>query len=404
MQRALARVLAVVAVLGLAQAAPAVEPIVSVETLRISSKILGEERTILVSTPRGYENGAGRYPVLYLTDGDGHLLHTRGTIDFLARNGLMPDLILVGVTNTDRTRDLSPTRAVRHRADGTVEVVESSGGASRFLDFFEKELIPLVEARYRTVPYRIFAGHSLGGLFALTALIEKPGLFNASIAASPALDWDNDVILRRAEKFFEGRPELRHTFFVTMASEEAGAPSPTRFDQLRKILKRSKAAGFVWGAGLMEDEDHGSVVLRSHYDGLKKVFDGWRLPQDRKTGGYPGTLEELKKHYGRLSERFGYAVPPPELTVNLVGYQHLQRKDLGGALPFFLWNAELYPESPNVHDSLGEALETSGRKAEALASYEKAVEIAKRQADPRLSIFTRNRDRAASATAATVGK
>lgn len=90
--------------------------------------------------------------------------------------------------------------------------------------------------------------------------------------------------------------------------------------------------------------------------------------------------------------------------MNLVGYQHLLRKDVKGALPFFLWNAELYPESPNVHDSLGEALETSGRKAEALASYEKAVEIAKRQADPRLSIFTRNRDRAASATAATVGK
>ncbi len=399
MRRAVARVLFLVAVLVLTRTAPAAEPFASVETLRIPSKVLGEERTVLVSTPRGYEKGDGRYPVLYLTDGDGHLLHTRGTIDFLARNGLMPDVILVGVPNTDRTRDLSPTRATRHRTDGTVEVVESSGGASKFLDFFEKELIPLVETKYRTVPCRVFAGHSLGGLFALTAMIEKPGLFNASIAASPALDWDNDVILRRTEKFFEGRPEFRHTLFVTMANEEEGAPSPTRFDQLRKILKRAKASGFAWGAELMEDEDHGSVVLRSHYDGLKKIFDGWRLPEDRKAGGYPGTVEELKKHYGRLSERFGYAVPPPELTVNLVGYQHLQRKDLAGALPFFLWNAGLYPQSPNVHDSLGEALEASGRTAEALASYEKAVEIAKKQADPRLEIFTRNRNRAAAAVA-----
>lgn len=393
------RALSVAAVLVLTRTASAAEPLAVFETVKVPSKVLGEERTALVSTPRGYETGTARYPVLYLTDGDAHLLHTRGTIDFLARNGLMPDVIVVGVPNTNRTRDLSPTRAVRHRADGTVEVVESSGGASKFLDFFEKELIPLVESRYRTVPYRVFAGHSLGGLFALTALIEKSGLFNASIAASPALDWDNDVILRRGEKFFEGRSELRHTLFVTMANEEDGAASPTRFDQLRKILKRSKAKGFVWGAERMEDEDHGSVVLRSHYDGLRKVFEGWRLPLDRKAGGYPGSVEELKKHYGRLSERFGYAVPPPELTVNQVGYQHLQRKDVAGALPFFLWNAELYPESPNVHDSLGEALEAAGRTREALASYEKAVELGGKSSDPSLDVFTRNRNRAAAAAA-----
>ena len=381
----------------LAPAARAVEPITNAEAVRMTSKVLGEERTILVSIPRGYENGEGRFPVLYLTDGDAHLLHTRGTVDFLARNGLMPDLIIVGVTNTDRARDLTPTRAFRRQADGTTALVQSSGGAAKFLDFFEKELIPYVEATYRTEPFRLFAGHSLGGLFALWALVERTGLFHATIAVSPTLDWDDGVILGRTAKFLEGRKELRHTLFVTMADEEAGDPSPTRFDRLRKTLKSAKAAGFVRATELMEDEDHGSVVLRSHYDGLRKVFEGWRLPRDRKAGGYPGTLDALKKHYGQLSERLGYAVRPPELTVNLVGYQHLLRKDVKGALPFFLWNVELHPESANVHDSLGEALETAGKNAEALASYEKAVEVAKKLSDARLEVFVRNRDRLAAA-------
>ncbi len=397
MRGVVAAAVGIAGALAIAIPSPALEPVTSGEAVRVASKVLGEERTILVSLPRGYEAGDSRYPVLYLTDGDTHFLHTRGTIDFLARNGLMPDLILVGVTNTMRTRDLTPTRAVGRRSDGTRGPLENSGGALKFLDFFEKELIPHVEATYRTLPYRILAGHSLGGLFALTALVERPGLFDASIAVSPSLTWDEDYILGRTAKFLDGRKELRHTLFVTMADEEVGDPFPTRFEQLRKILKKAKAQGFAWGTELLEDEDHGTVVLRSHDLGLRKVFDGWRLPRDRRAGGYPGSVDDLERHYAQLSQRLGFPVPPPELTVNQVGYQHLLRKDVKGSLAFFRRNTELYPDSPNVHDSLGEALEADGKDAEALASYEKAVEIAKKLSDSRLEIFTRNRNRAAAA-------
>ena len=82
----------------------------------------------------------------------------------------MPEVILVAVVNTDRTRDLTPTKI----ADRPGE----TGGADRFLDFFEKELIPAIESRYRTQKFRVFAGHSLGGLFALHALFTRPELFD----------------------------------------------------------------------------------------------------------------------------------------------------------------------------------------------------------------------------------
>lgn len=387
------------ALVAAAWSAPAAEPITIGETLKLTSKVLGEERTILVSTPRGYEQGTARYPVLYMTDGDAHLVHTRGTVDFLSRNGRMPDVIVVGVANTNRTRDLTPTKAFRRQADGTRVLVEGSGGASRFLDFFEKELIPFVEAKYRTAPLRVLAGHSLGGLFVLTALVERPGLFGAAIAASPSLAWDDDVILGRLARFLESRKELKQTLFVTMADEEEGEAAPTRFARLRKTLKSAKLAGFSWGAQQLPDEDHGSVVLRTHDLGLRKVFDGWRLPLDRKAGGFAGSLDDLKRHYATLSDRLGYEIPPPELVVNLIGYQHLLQKDVDGALAFFRWNAERYPDSANVHDSLGEALETAGKVAEAAASYGRAVENGRKRADPNVPIFERNRDRAAAAAA-----
>jgi hypothetical protein len=375
----------------------AAEPITIGETVKIQSKILGEERTLLISTPANYAQSTERYPVLYMTDGDSHILHTRGTVDFLARNGLIPDCIIVGVTNTNRTRDLSPTHWNPVREDGTREELPASGGAPKFLDFFEQELFPYVESHYRTAPYRIFAGHSLGGLLALHIFAARNGMFNAYIAVSPSLRWDDDYPLRAVSEFLKDRKECDRTLFVTMANEEQGDSKPTRFDRLYGILGASEAKGFVFGCKLMTDENHGSVVLRSHYWGLRLIFDGWQIPPTPGSRQFAGTLDQLKEHYAKLSKRLGYAVIPPEQVVNLFGYQLLGQKKTDDAIAVFRYNVELYPDSANVYDSLGEALEGAGQMKEALANYTKAVENATKLKDPRLEIFTRNRDRAAAA-------
>src|SRR6185295_9169796 len=57
--------------------------------LVIKSSVLGEDRTILVRTPPGYETNKRAYPVMYMTDGDAHIGHTSSTIEFLSRNGRM---------------------------------------------------------------------------------------------------------------------------------------------------------------------------------------------------------------------------------------------------------------------------------------------------------------------------
>ena len=142
-------------VVFLGHAALGGEPITIGERLTIASKVLGEDRPILVSTPPGYGRGQQRYPVLYLTDGDAHLTHTRGTVDFLARNGLMPQVIIVGIPNTDRNRDLTPSRVPVRTLGSRTFQLPTSGGADKFLNFIETELAPYVEASYRTEPFRI---------------------------------------------------------------------------------------------------------------------------------------------------------------------------------------------------------------------------------------------------------
>ena len=156
-----------------------------VTSLTVKSEVLGEDRRILVRTPQGYEAGNQRYPVLYLLDGDAHIAHTSSTVEFLARNGRMSELIVVAIPNTDRTRDLSPTHITTTGATGAPQF-PTSGGGDKFLKFIETELMPHIEKNYRVHPYRILAGHSLGGLFVVHAMISRPDLFNAYIAVSPA--------------------------------------------------------------------------------------------------------------------------------------------------------------------------------------------------------------------------
>jgi predicted alpha/beta superfamily hydrolase len=373
--------------------AAAGEPITIGETVTIESKIMGEERTILISTPPNYEQNQERFPVLYMTDGDAHLTHTRGTVDFLARNGLMPSVIIVGVTNTDRTRDLTPTRATITQDDGSEREFPTSGGADKFLDFFEDELFPYVDSNYRTQPFRLFTGHSLGGLFALNVLFTRPSMFAAVISVSPSLMWDDELPVRQASSFFDNRKSLNATLFVAMANEEEGDPRPNRLDRLEEQLEKATTSGFEWQVMRMPEETHGSVVLRAHYWGLRKVFNGWRLPTDPETGTFTGTVDDIKKHYAGLSKRFGFTIAAPENTVNQVGYQLLGRDDTKGAIAVFRYNVELYPESANVYDSLGEALENAGQLEEAMSNYARAVENAKKIGDERLEIFTTNRDR-----------
>jgi predicted alpha/beta superfamily hydrolase len=352
--------------------------------LAIKSSVLGEERTILVRTPPGYETNNLKYPVFYMTDGDAHIEHTASTIQFLARNGRMSEMIVVGITNTDRGRDLTPTKATGPNA----AQFATAGGADNFLKFIETELIPEIEKRYRVQPYRTLAGHSLGGLFVVHTLITRPELFNSYVAVSPSLQWSDHATLKRAEEFFKNRKELRTTLFTSLGNEPGDIGKD--FIAFKELLGTTKIKGFEWEAQQMTDEDHGSVVLRSHYSGLRKVYDGWQMPRDPATGAVAGGLKGADEHYKWLSEKFGYAIPTPEVLINLIGYQFL----LGGkpeeAIATFKTNIERYPKSANVYDSLAEAYEKGGQLELATPLYEKAQVLGQQNSDPNAKIYAAN--------------
>ena len=157
----------------------------------IFSSILKENRKIWIYNPgQTAINPVAdkRYPVVYVLDGDAHFLSTVGMIQQLSQangNAILPEMIVVGIENTNRLRDLTPSLVT---SDNNAKV-------NPFVNFLETELIPYVDKNYNTAPYRILVGHSLGGLTAIDILTNSPKLFNAYIAIDPSMWYDNEKFL-----------------------------------------------------------------------------------------------------------------------------------------------------------------------------------------------------------------
>ena len=332
----------------------------------ISSKVLGEDRTILVRVPPGYEETTQRFPVVLMLDAHAPQNGMMASIiESQAFAGTMPEMILVGIQNTNRTRDLTPTKT--ERADS---------GGDKFLDFVEQEVLPLVDKNYRTEPYRIFAGHSLGGLTVVYTMLSRPHLFGGYIAASPVLHWDNNYVIKKSVALFKTQKEFKKSLFISLGDEPEYLNG---FNSYKDLLKKNAPDGLSYEFQHWTDEDHGSIVMRAYLAGIRKIFEGWRL------GTSVPNLAAVKTHYSKLSKRFEYEIKPPENIVNQFGYALLNAEKVDEAVEAFEENAKLYPDSANVYDSLAEALEKKGIRSKALANYEKAYKMAEQRGEGQLA-------------------
>jgi predicted alpha/beta superfamily hydrolase len=338
--------------------------------------------------------------VLYLLDGEGHLEHTVGLTRFLARGGQIPKLIVVSIPNTDRNRDLAPVPKPNLRDGGSgrlvSETLPTAGGADNFLRLLTEELIPNVDAQYRTAPFRVLFGHSLGGLFALYAFKHRPDAFRGIIAASPALWWNDGELADSIPSFASGLAPLERSLFLTVGDEPEGMVGPPR--RLDSALSAVPADRLRRKFTPLPDEHHGGTPHLTLYNGLKFVFEGWPLPENllrplfspealQASSAAESTrvIEEVVAHYSRLSSRYGFDAL--EAPLNEIGYRLLGAKRSDAALLAFTRNAALYPQSVNAQDSLADALAQTGRFSEAVAQEERAIVLATQSKDPNLHLW-----------------
>ncbi|MGZ3874828.1 MAG: alpha/beta hydrolase, partial [Mucilaginibacter sp.] len=229
----------------------------------VNSAILKEKRVIQVVLPQKYKQGStDKYDVLYVLDGDWNTKLVSQVQRFMEDEAKMPPAIIVGILNTDRDRDFLPT----HVADN-----KTSGGADKFLSFLKNELIPYVDKTYPADGDNTLFGHSFGGVFVTYALLNEPQLFNSYIAADPSFWWDKNTMDKQVEGKMPALANLNKTLFIT--GREGQGMTEMGINQMEGILKKSVPAGLSWKISAYPDETHGSVRLKSMYDGLKYSYN-----------------------------------------------------------------------------------------------------------------------------------
>jgi hypothetical protein len=246
-------------------AAAQTETIVSAEKLRLRSAVLSEERELLIAKPEGYEASKEAYPVVFVLDGDLNFPFTAEIARYLAAYRLIPKLLVVGVKNTDRVRDMTPNKPVRPH-----ERYASAGGADRFLKFLADEAIPALERSYRTLPSRTLIGHSLSGLLAVHALLTRPDLFSSIIAISPSLWWNDFEAYPKIQAFYKAHPTIRKTLFVSLADESE--KEPERYTQMQEAFEKSAPRGLSVFVQFFKQENHITTAVATTTAALQKVF------------------------------------------------------------------------------------------------------------------------------------
>lgn len=357
----------------------------------VQSKILNEQRTVWLYHPEGTEvlkNSGKKYPVVYVLDGQSHFKSVVAMVQQLSSSNAIPEMIVVGIlNNTNRMRDLTPTNP-----DPSKDLsAKNSGGGEKFISFIEKELIPHVESKFSTAPYRLLIGHSVGGLTVINTLIHHKNLFNAYVSIDASMWWDKQKLLNESKPILERENYSGKRLFLAIANGmEKGVDTLSvqrdtsenteliRYNlQLIKEINHNKKNQLVFKHQYYPEDSHSSVPFVAAYDALRFIFNYYNF------NVYKSYLDNdkiplhtlLDVHYKNVTEQLGYSVKPAEDLVNGLAYYLMSRKQFERAGNLFKMNASNYLQSSNAYDSLGDYYNETGKKVNAIESYKTALAI-----------------------------
>ncbi|WP_448564377.1 alpha/beta hydrolase-fold protein [Thalassotalea ganghwensis] len=337
----------------------------------ITSTVLQENYELWIHLPKSYSDSK-KYPVLYLLDGKRNFSHTVGSLSYLTSGKMMPDMIVVGISSKNRMRDYTPTK---------IETRKSSGGGEKFLDFIEQELIPFINEKYSTENFRLFSGHSLGGLLVIHTLHSRPSLFQAHFAHSPSLYWNNKATVKKAIDFLTNTKQFSNYLYMNIGNEGLISDSPRGLAMrsavlaLEATLKLNKPNNFLFRTDYFDREKHGTTPVVGQFNAFRDLYEPWYIPFEPLKDG----LQAIEKYYQMLSQRYGYEVKPPRDIINEAADYHLSiNNDFIEAIALFKFNTKNYPSCIQCYTDLANVYEQSGKINEAIEQIDNAIKFSEK--------------------------
>lgn len=240
------------------------DPIPVHDTFKITSKHVGETRVINVWTPPNYATTNDSLPVLYMADGgiNEDFPHIANTIAELVKSKSIAPIILVGIENTERRRDLSgPTQVAKDK-----EIAKVVGGSTNFRNFIKDELFPEITKKYRTTKEKGIIGESLSGLFVMETFMQTPEMFDFYIAFDPSLWWNDHYLVKTAKENLSKLPaENKRLWFAGSSATDISVHT----NNLAKILEQENPKTLTWKYSDEPKEEHSTIFRAAKEKALK---------------------------------------------------------------------------------------------------------------------------------------
>ena len=337
-----------------------------VSTFVVDSKILKEQKTSYIYFPSGYQNSDTKYPVVYLLDAEYYFTFTTEAVKILYDNERIPPCIVVGITTSNRSRDFTPAS---DKGWDVPSELSASGGADNFLSYIETELAPYVEKNYRTQPFRIIAGHSLGGLFAMYSFVSKPDLFQGYIALESSLWWSNGSVGNSVIDQLSKNPERKAKLFMGRLQMPREVWFPVN-EKMVDFFEKNHPAGLEYKYMEFDDETHSTMVFPGVYFGLKSIFSDYFFVLDEKANE-----TSIMSYYSDLSKKYGYEVTLPQQIYIFLWFQSMEAKKYNDAVKYGELRIKYYPDSFRAYKNLAQTYSDMGNKEKAAELLEKAKKL-----------------------------
>lgn len=359
------------------------------EVVNIDSAVLKEQRQYQVLLPENYSATSQRYPVIYRLDGADNIPLMQQVLGRLRESHAAPDIIIVAIENTDRLRDMYPT--VNQDRNGPVGV---GGGAEKFLAFIEQELIPDVDKRYRTHSTRIIAGASASGVFSLYAMQQRPGLFDAHIAYSPAVWWNAGAMVERTKKWLSTQPSESTYVYMNMGNE--GLPMRPYYDELLSAFSTHESRNIRLIVDQHPGVSHGLTSTAGIFHAYQSFFMSKAFPRENVTSD----MQVIDDYYQRLGKQWGVEPTPPENVVRELGYYFNWQQQPDLAMQLFMHNMSHHPNNPDAITGVVYGYERQKKLSKALIYAKQALAVATEDL-PYYDYFVENVERLESKIPAT---
>ncbi len=281
---AIAKVLLTIGLLfGATGAVAADESMPAHLTLRIPSKLLAETRVVNVYVPPGYNGKAEtRYPILYMLDGGEKedFPHFASTLDALIKANTIAPMLLVGIENTERRRDMTGPTTV----DSDREIAPVVGGSAAFRGFIAGELMPQIHAFYNVNDDVAIIGESAAGLFVVETLFVQPDLFDTYIALDPSLWWNAEQWWREAGTRLNGSLDIHARLFLASAGDSGGSNA-----HFADALCRNPLPNLHWTYAHHSKLRHANIFRKLEKEVLTQAFSGQAMAAPKCSEGHKQT-------------------------------------------------------------------------------------------------------------------